>query len=197
MDDKTIVGVENLQPLQFQRKNIRLKNYDYSQNGLYFITICTQNKEYVFGKIEDGKMLLNDAGKYASNCWVEITEHFPNVFLHEYVIMPNHVHGIIEIVGVENLQPLPFRRMNDKTTVGVENFQPMQPKKNAFQKMIPRSIGSIVRGYKIGVTKKLGCSKWQRNYYEHIIRNEEEYEKIAEYIENNPANWDNDEEKNL
>ncbi len=169
---------------KYNRRSIRLRDYDYSQEGLYFITICTQNKLCLFGKIENREMILNDAGKMVEKCWLEIPEHYPNVILHKYVIMPNHIHGIIEIVGAQDI---------------VHNrAQNIVPLRNEFQKIIPGSIGSIVRGFKIGVTKwfrKNSSIKnvWQRNYYEHIIRNEESYIKITEYIENNPIKWENDE----
>lgn len=90
------------------RKSIRLKDYDYSKAGLYFITICVNNRECLFGKISNGQMELNEAGNIAYKYWKEIPKHFPHVILHEYVVMPNHVHGIIELfgnVGVENFQP--------------------------------------------------------------------------------------------
>ncbi|MBC7884508.1 MAG: hypothetical protein H7X99_03490 [Saprospiraceae bacterium] len=162
-------------PQKHHRRSIRLKGYDYSQEGLYFITICCESREYRFGKIENGDMILNDAGKNADECWLEIPKHFPNAILHEYIVMPNHVHGIIELSGVENFQP----------------------RQNEFQKLIPRSIGSIVKGFKIGVTKwfrnNLVIEKiWQRNYYEHIIRNVESYQRISEYIIHNPAKWKED-----
>ena len=188
-------------PQIHHRKSIRLKGYDYSLAGLYFITICCQDRECRFGKIENDKMILNRLGKIADECWLEIPKHFPNVILHEYVVMPNHVHGIIELV-------------NDDNVVGVENFQPLQhhneSQRNEFQKMIPRSIGSIVKGFKIGVTKWFRINEdvyvgdgnfqpqqsqrklWQRNYYEHIIRNEQSYQTISDYIINNPVKWKGD-----
>jgi len=188
-------------PQIHHRKSIRLKGYDYSQAGLYFITICCQDRECRFGKIENDKMILNNLGKIADECWLEIPKHFPNVILHEYIVMPNHVHGIIELV-------------NDDNVVGVENFQPLQhhneSQRNEFQKMIPRSIGSIVKGFKIGVTKWFRINEdvsvgdgnfqpqqsqrklWQRNYYEHIIRNEQSYQTISDYIINNPVKWKGD-----
>jgi putative transposase len=170
------------------RKSIRLNRYDYSRNGLYFITICTHDRECFFGEIINQKMILNDAGKIADECWVKIPEHFPNAVLHEHVVMPNHVHGIIELV-------------NDNTTrmVGVQDFEPLHPlqRQNKYQKIIPRSIGSIIRGYKIGVTRFFRDNTdvhivWQRNFYEHIIRNEQSYFKISEYISDNPARWKDD-----
>ncbi len=167
-----------------RRRSIRLKGYDYSQAGLYFITICCQNRTCMFGNIENGKMILNDAGKMALKCWNEIPEHFKHAQLHEYVIMPNHIHGIIEL--------------SDIIPVGAKNFSPLQMPQQSPQPIIPSSpsktIGSIVRGFKIGVTTWMRQNTdiynvWQRNYYEHIIRNEKSYVRIAEYIINNPAKW--------
>jgi len=190
--------VQKYNPEIHKRKSIRLKGYDYSQAGLYFITICVKDRECLFGKIDVRanndfpEMILNDAGKMANQCWIEIPEHFPNAVLHEHIVMPNHVHGIIELInnaGAKN--------------VGAENFLPQLPQRqNKFQKMIPRSIGSIVKGYKIGVTKWFRNNMsndfpplrqvWQRNYYEHIIRNQQSYETISDYIINNPAKWQED-----
>ena len=184
--------MDNFIPNIHHRKSIRLQGYDYSKSGLYFITICVQNRKCLFGNILRGnydEMVLNDAGKIADKCWLEIPKHFPNAVLHEHIIMPNHVHGIIELVknhdvGVQN-------------NVGVQNFEPLQKRVNKFQKIIPYSIGSIVRGYKIGVTKWVRSNTdiefvWQRNYYENIIRTENSYQRICEYIINNPKNWHED-----
>lgn len=166
------------------RKSIRLKGYDYSQAGLYFITICCQDRICRFGEIvtdenSQAKMILNDAGIIANDCWLEIPEHFPNAKLHEHIVMPNHVHGIIELSGDD---------------VRVQNIEPLL---NKFQNIIPGSIGSIIRGYKIGVTvrtKNIFPDQriWQRNFYEHIIRNEKAYQTISNYIVNNPEKWNAD-----
>ncbi|MEO7176923.1 MAG: transposase [Saprospiraceae bacterium] len=138
-------------------------------------------------------MVLNDAGEMANKSWMQIPEHFPNAVLHEYIIMPNHIHGIIELipVGVEDFQPLPD-----------ENPQPAPEKRNEFQNMIPRSIGSIVKGFKIGVTKWFRQTMpnefppervvWLRNYYESVIGTEHAYKAISRYIINNPAKWQGD-----
>ncbi len=164
------------------RRSIRLKGYDYSRAGLYFVTLCCQDRACLFGEIRNGQHFLNDAGKIANGYWLEIPAHFPNAVLHEYIVMPNHVRGIIELVneGVENQNR-------------VENFQPQ----NEFQKIIPHSIGSIVRGFKIGVTKWFRQNTdvhtvWQRNYWEHIIRDDQAYQRISDYIINNPAKWADD-----
>ncbi len=203
LSKKNLPETMNYNPQIHHRKSIRQKGYDYSQAGLYFITICTHNRECLFGKIVgvenfQPEMILNEAGKIANECWLEIPKHFPNAVLHEHIVMPNHVHGIIELtdathVGAENFLPL---QNNMTQTVGVENFQPL-PQRNEFQKMIPRSIGSIIKGFKIDVT--VGAKNilpdvkiWQRNYHEHIIRSEQSYQTISEYIINNPAQWNED-----
>lgn len=200
-------------PIYHHRRSIRLQGYDYAQAGLYFITICCHNRECLFGEVIGADnnqpvqeyihpiagsilpyMKLNKAGRFADKCWLEIPNHFPNAVLHEYIVMPNHIHGIIEIKVV----------MIEDYPEGAENLQPLQDNieaSNKFQQMIPRSIGSIVKGFKIGVTKwfrnnpMIGVENfqpqqiWQRNYYEHIIRNEEAYQNISNYIVNNPAKW--------
>ena len=178
------------------RRSIRLKDYDYSQIGYYFLTVCVQKKVCIFGDVENNKMILSDIGKLANQCWLNIPQHFPNVLLHEYVVMPNHIHGIIEITNNEN---------NDNS-VGTNNNSPIkipqclseQANNNSpLQKGTSRTIGSIIRGFKIGVTKQLHNDGfvgqiWQRNYYEHIVRNEDDYRNIVEYIINNPTNWEED-----
>ncbi|HOU97139.1 MAG TPA: transposase [Bacteroidales bacterium] len=171
-------------PDNHHRRSIRLQGYDYSQPGIYFITLCTHNRECLFGKILNGEMRLNEFGKMTQQCWLEIPNHFPHVQLDEYIIMPNHIHGIIvlnDIIGVQNIEP---------------------QRQNAYQHIIPGSIGSIIRGFKIGVTKGFKILKpdntdiyvvWQRNFYEHIIRNNDELNRIRKYIIDNPKKWKTDE----
>jgi putative transposase len=166
-----------------RRHSVRLKEYDYSRAGLYFITICTQNRLFLFGKIENGEMLLNDAGKNTNECWLQIPEHFPQIKLHGHIIMPNHIHGIIEITKI--------------TTVGAKHFSPSPNRANVdspLRQSPSQTIGSVVRGFKIGVTKWFHVNTdiqtiWQRNYYEHIIRDDKSYHKISEYIQTNPLKW--------
>lgn len=143
-----------------KRKSIRLSDYDYSQNGLYFITICTKNRECIFGKIKKHEIILSEIGQIVNNCWNDIPQHFSQASLHEFVIMPDHIHGIIEInlVGANHYSPNDFTLANNDL-----------PQRGTSQ-----TIGSIVRGFKIGVTKQIGFSPWQRNYYEHIIQSETE-----------------------
>ncbi len=206
------------------RRSIRLKNYDYSQSGIYFVTICTKNREHIFCSIENGETKLSEEGIIADKCWMEIPTHFPDVVLHEYVIMPNHIHGIIEIKKSMDVLDRDARNNVDihnnvdaYDNVGAKNFSPLphppspqphppSPQPHPSLSMHPssltnesirptgtsRTIGSIVRGFKIGVTKGIGYSPWQRNYYEHIIRDYLEYERIAEYIVQNPLKWEND-----
>jgi REP element-mobilizing transposase RayT len=174
------------------RKSIRLKGYDYSQAGLYFITICCQDRACLFGDVVNGKIGLNVAGKIANECWLEIPEHFPNVILHEYIVMPNHIHGIIELTEIVGAKNFSLHQHSPHHT-GANDFSPL---------LIPfvspsRTIGSIVRGFKIGVTKWMRQNTdfetvWQRNYHEHIIRNEQSYQTISDYIINNPAKWADD-----
>jgi putative transposase len=172
-----------------QRRSIRLQGYDYSQSGAYFITLCTRNSECLFGKIvganhhspafdcNDSVVALNDAGKVANQCWLEIPDHFPSVALDAFIIMPNHVHGIVLITKNDRL-PLRAKRANDDS--------PLRSGRS-------ETIGSIVRGFKIGVTKWFKENHpdiqtvWQRNYYEHVIRNEDELKETRVYIANNPA----------
>lgn len=179
----------NYNPLVHNRQSIRLKGFDYGSEALYFITICTQDRIPLFGEMINGEMNLNDCGNMAEHCWMEIPVHFPHTKLHEFVIMPNHIHGIIEIV--ENM---------GGGFVGAKNFSPLQ-NPTAF-KSPEKTIGSIVRGFKIGVTKWMRNEFpsafpknrviWQRNYYDHIIRDIYECKRIAKYIRENPSNWNKD-----
>ncbi len=169
-------------PFVHHRRSIRLKGYDYSQPGACFVTICTQNRECLFGEIVDGNMIMNDAGRMAEKCWNIIPSHFPHIELDVFVVMPNHVHGILFIADVP---------------VGAKNFSPLQS--DQHPRGTSKTIGSAIRGFKIGVTKWTRQNTgfyniWQRNYYEHIIRNENELNRIREYIFNNPKKWELDRE---
>lgn len=162
---------------KFRRRSIRLPEYDYSKPNAYFITICSYNKKQIFGKVSNSKIMLSKIGKIAEKYLIEIPNHFNDVFIDEYVIMPDHIHLIISIVGVQNFEP----------------------QRNEYQKIIPKSIGSIIRAYKASVTTRCrteGYKRniWQRNYFEHIIRNDEDHFRIREYIQNNHLRWELDEE---
>lgn len=204
------------------RHSIRLKGYDYSQEGLYFLTLCCKDRICRFVKVVNGEMILNETGKIAEVCWLQIPKHFPNVVLHEFVIMPNHIHGIVEIVGTKNqsgneiVGAKNFSPVNDNE---IKNFSPINqtnnlerskdnspenirakdfsPQPGTIINGTSKTIGSVVRGFKIGVTKWVRQNTdihhlWQRDYYEHIIRNDSAYYKISTYIQNNPLNWGED-----
>jgi REP element-mobilizing transposase RayT len=165
------------------RRSIRLKEYDYSQSGAYFVTICTHNKECLFGEIVDGKMILNDAGKIVQTVWYEISEHVDHVELDQFVIMPNHIHGIIVLHD------------------GCRDTACCAPTVERFGKLITGSLPTIIRSFKSAITKRInelhetpGQKIWQRNYYERVIRNENELNQVRQYIVDNPAKWDSDEE---
>ena len=148
-------------PLIHHRKSIRLKDYDYSKEGLYFITFCCQNRRHLFGEIISGKMMLNDAGKIAEKCWLEIPDHFKNVILHDFVIMPNHVHGIIEFKNNDLKYSTVGANQNSPEHVSYDETETYNVSSNRANVHSPRrmpkspskTIGSVIRGYKIGVTK--------------------------------------------
>ena len=175
------------------RRSIRLKGYDYSLEGLYFITICCQNRICRFGTIENGKMVLNEYGINAHNEWVNTPKIRPNVELGEFIIMPNHIHGIIAITD----RP-PIRRGElHSPLLNSPQRSFLMGECNSPLRSPSQTVGAIVRGYKSSVTKQLGLlgfneKLWQRNYYEHIIRNDQSFQNITEYIITNPLKWDND-----
>lgn len=161
------------------RRSIRLRGYDYSQEGAYFITLNTRNRECLFGDITDGEMLLNGFGEIVANEWIKTGEIRDEIELDAWVVMPNHFHGLVII-----------RRGTARRAPTMEQFG----------KPVSGSIPTIVRSFKSAVTKRIneirktpGAKLWQRNYYEHIIRNEKSLENIRNYIINNPAKWDEDE----
>ena len=161
---------------KYRVKTARLPFYDYGSNGSYFITIATWQRDHFFGEIEQGEMNFSLLGKHAQECWLQIPEHFQFVKLGAFVIMPNHVHGIITI----------DRDIETQDFVSL----PSQARRGPQSKNVP----SIVRGFKIGVTKfarkKLNIDNvWQAGYYDRVIRNDKEYERISNYIRLNPKNW--------
>jgi len=237
------------------RKSIRMKGYDYSQEGLYYITMCVQKRECLFGEIKNDEMILNDAGRMIENEWLAITKRFSDTELHEYCVMPNHFHGILEIVHhkpvdndtVANGQPGIASTTGDNDTgnsvgaplvgvldnAGVTNppnddiianaepqtkGEPPTEQREGNHKGLPqpgiaptsdatikktvgdmmdafKSISTVeyIRGVENEGWQTFYGKLWQRNYYEHIIRNHESYLRTANYIVNNPANWQGDE----
>jgi putative transposase len=165
----------------------RLASWDYSSNAVYFITLCTANHRHDFGEVVDKQMVLTPLGLAAHECWDEIPAHFSFVILGERVVMPNHVHGILMI---------------DKPHVQTQHFaSPVQTQNIASlpgNRFGPQSqnLASIVRGYKIGVTKFARRNNiaftWLPRYHDHIIRNEEEWRRIYDYVLENPQRWADD-----
>ena len=174
------------------RKNIRLKDFDYSNDGYYFVSVVSYKRKNIFGEIIDGEMNLNQAGKIVEKTWQNIPMHFTNTSCEIFVVMPNHIHGIIDINNdqiVEARHASPLRSKNLKS----------QSVKSDGVK--PQSLGAIIGSFKSAVTKQLHQTKiinqekiWQRNYYEHIIRDEHDHQQIADYILSNPFNWEYDHE---
>ncbi len=177
------------------RRSIRLKGYDYSQAGLYFITICCQDRICRFGHIENGDMILNENGQIAYDEWVKLLERFPNFELDVFQIMPNHMHGIIALVGATLAVAQNDSVAQNEMIVGNDIRAGASPAPM-------KTVGHIVGAYKslvangcldIFKTKNETMGKlWQRNYHEHIIRDEQSYYRISEYIINNPENWTDD-----
>ncbi len=168
-------------PFKHHRRSIRLKGYDYSQAGAYFVTICAQNRECLFGEIVNGEMQLNDAGKMIVRWWNELSNKFMTFEPDAFVVMPNHIHCIIVIVDVGMTlrgHPDDGQPHRAAPTLGdiIEWFKTM-------------ATNEYIRGVKQLGWKPFDKRVFQRNYYEHIVRNERELNAIREYIENNPANW--------
>ncbi|WP_188460532.1 transposase [Marivirga lumbricoides] len=179
---------------KFQNKyriaSARLKNWDYGSNAAYFVTICTKNRECFFGEIQNGEMILNDVGRIANDCWWQIPEHFPFVKLGNHIIMPNHVHGIVVI-------DKPTDDRNDIRMIETQNFASLRTPQtgNRFGPQ-SKNLASIIRGFKSGVT--MGARSinpdfaWQARYHDHIIRDDQSFHRISDYIKNNPKNWQGD-----
>jgi putative transposase len=179
------------------RRSVRLKGYDYKSSGAYFVTICTCQKECLFGDVVDGKMILNMFGKIVESEWLHIPEIRSYIELDEHSIMPNHVHGIImiheNIAGARRrLAPAGNGIVDDRATHRVApTGKPHGPG--------PGSIGAIIGQFKSIAKKRInrlrgtpGAPVWQRNYHEHIIRDETELNRIRETIRNNPLKWAED-----
>lgn len=186
-------------PTRHQRHSMRLKGYDYAQAGAYFITICTQKHECLFGEIESREMRLNVYGLIAKHKWEQLPKQFIDMELGEFVVMPNHIHGIVIIQNPH------IKTEIENKAVGA-GLAPARFQSNIGQPQglpLRKTVGDMVGAYKSLAANeclKLFKSKnktmgklWQRNYYEHVIRNEESYLEIADYIINNPAQWELDE----
>lgn len=157
-----------------RRKVVRLAGYDYSQSGFYFLTICTQHSLCLFGTIQDEEMQLNQAGELVQQWWLKLNEKFPEVSLDEMIVMPNHVHGIIEINRNEN------NKASSPTVARIMQW---------FKTM---TTNEYLQGVRQKGWQRFSQRLWQRSYYEHIIRDEDSYYEISEYIRMNPQNWGKD-----
>ncbi len=172
---------------KYRIASTRLKGWDYSGGGFYFVTICTRGRECFFGEIIDGEMRLSDIGRIARQYWLDIPDHSPmNIELDEFVIMPNHIHGIIAI-------------MDDGNTRGRDVACNVSTNHTAMSKISPKSgsLGAIVRSYKSAVSRWARLNNhpsfaWQERYYEHIIRDEHAQDTIRQYIAGNAAKWKTD-----
>jgi len=206
--------------IYYHRQSLRLKHYDYSSEGYYFITIVAQNREHLFGEIVDGVMGLSVAGLMVEEWYIKLEEKFPNIKNHEMVIMPNHIHFIIEIQSNRSIANEPVgadpcvRPLNGEINMNTQDNIHVQgqthgsapTEKNISKCNIQNNvyIGDIIQWFKTMTTNKyikmvknntlppFNKRIWQRNYYEHIVRDENDYTRIAEYIINNPITWNDD-----
>ena len=156
-----------------KRKPTRLKEYDYSENGAYFVTICTNKKMHLFGEIKNAEMILNNLGIIVNNEILKIKSYYSNIQIDKYTIMPNHIHMIIVISDAEGINPFPTKKYDISNVVG------------KFKAGISRSVGNaFMHSVKIPI--------WQSSFHDHIIRGEEDYKKIWEYIDTNIIKWEDD-----
>jgi len=169
-------------PRKHHRRSIRLPHYDYASNGFYFVTICAYQKQCLFGEVENGTMILNDCGQIVADEWQRSSQIRHEMELDLWVVMPNHFHGIVII-----------DRRDRETVITQKRDRYSIP----FQK--PRSLSSLVSGFKSSVSRRINQYRrtpehpvWQRNYHEHIIRNQRSLQQIREYVQNNPQLWDKD-----
>jgi REP element-mobilizing transposase RayT len=161
------------------RRSIRLHGYDYTRPGYYFITICIfDRKQCLFGDVIEKRVVMNEYGKYVDQCWHEIPAHFPQAQTDEFVVMPNHVHGIIHLID--------YNRRGTACRAPTGTIE-------QFGKPVARSLPTIVRSFKSAISKRihhvLPAFKWQRNYFEHIIRDNTSLFFIRKYIRENPLQW--------
>jgi len=161
------------------RRSIRLKIYDYSQAGAYFVTIVARGRRCEFGEIVDGTMRLNHHGSVLTQCWECLPEHFQNVQTDAFVVMPNHIHGIV--------------------MVGARHAVPLHAERERFAKTVAASLPTIIRSFKSACSKYINEFRpghsgpvWQRNYFEHVIRSEDSLKRIRQYILENPMCWEFD-----
>jgi REP element-mobilizing transposase RayT len=211
----------NYNPHDHHRRSIRLPEYDYSQLGIYFVTLCTYQRQCLFGEIHGGKMCLNQVGKLVAQEWLNSSKIRQEIELDEWIIMPNHLHGIVVItdegVNIENqranigsegtrVEGVIGKGAMGKDAMGEgamgkgASLAPLRG--DGWQRRKPKSLSSFIGGFKSSVTKRIRglCEQsnppvWQRNFYESIVRNERQLNQIRQYILDNPQKWDDDPEK--
>lgn len=201
---------------KFQNKyrilSARHPNWDYGTNGAYFITICTKNRQYCFGECEKSKMKLSTLGAIAQGFWYEIPKHFPFVELGEFVVMPNHIHGVLILNKNgfdENIESIDIIEPIDPVETGhcpvstndVSTNKPNSEKtigQKRFRNQGKNTVSSIIGSYKSICTKHIHAAfptlnfEWQTRFWDNIIRNDEAFNTISQYIINNPLNWEDD-----
>jgi len=195
-------------PGTHHRHSTRLPGYDYAQPGAYFVTICTQGRECVLGEVVDGRMILSPFGEVVDECWRDLPSHFPGILLDQFTTMPNHVHGILVLVGATHASPLPAATPTSPLPAATSmsplpaamSMSPL-PAATPAHGPRPRSVGAIVGSFKSATTRRVnrirgtpGASFWQRGYYEHVIRDEGDLETIRTYVAQNPLSWELDED---
>ncbi len=180
-----------INPQIHHRRSIRLKEYDYSQQGGYFVTLCTHRRKCILGGIADGNVQLNQFGEIVKEEWLRTEQIRPEITMDEFMVMPNHIHGIIMIRNdIPNMSVGAYRRTpEDRTHI------------NAPLRREPKTLGSTIAGFKSVVTHRINLLRkapltpiWQRNYYEHVIRGDNDLNRIRQYIIENPVKWEEDEE---
>jgi putative transposase len=186
---------------RYGRRSIRLKGYDYTRDGAYFVTICTEDRAHVFGRVVDGEMHSNAYGREVANCWLWLAEQYPHVLLDEWIVMPDHIHGIVVItVGINSDEPCrggsrtaQIRTASpagfvDGPNVGTDRSGSVPPKR--------KPLGRLIGAFKTVSTRRVnglrstsGVRLWQRNYYERVIRNDKALQATRRYIVNNPSQY--------
>ena len=180
-------------PQIHHRRSIRLQDYDYSSKGAYFVTMCARHRECLFGEIQNERMILNEYGKIVEQCWLDLPNHYHNIVLDAYIVMPNHFHGIIFITdNVDNVRAIHELPQHELP----QHELPLQSSQQSSQQRRKMLLPKIIGRFKMNAAKQInqirntpGIPVWQRNYYEHIIRNEESLNNIRNYIVNNPSKW--------
>lgn len=186
---------------RLRRRSIRLTDYDYTQDGAYFVTLCVRKRESLFGAIAGEEMVMNEYGKIVEDEWLKTARIRAEVELDEFVVMPNHFHAVLFIAG--NTAQMIGEKSSNADNVGARRAVPLQPEceRRQFGRPVARSLPTIVGAFKSAATKRINEARntpnalvWQRNYYESVIRNESALNDIRMYIQTNPACWAQDAE---